>query len=145
MLSYETLDAIADAYNPLLATISLLLVVLHMFRAQWKPAGLGLAGFSAVAVVAYGFMFLDNFWRVWPAFGLDYSTHTATALGLVMLLALQTGRLRVLWFGSLLCYVLLMVYQRYHTFADIATTALVVVIPLGLGLFYLFPQKRAEG
>ena len=145
MPSYETLDTLADAYNPLLAAISLLLVVSRLLRAQWRPAALGLAGFAAVAVVAYGLMFLDTYWGVWPAFGLDYSTHTATALGLVMLLTLQTRTVPLLWFGSLLCYVLLMLYQRYHTLADIVTTAVVVVIPLGLSLFYLFPQKRAEG
>lgn len=137
MPSYETLDAIADAYNPLLALISLLLIAARLFKAQWKPAGRGMAGFIAVALVAYGLMFLDRFLGIWPAFGLDYSTHTATSLGLVLLLSLEARKLATLWAVSLACYFILMVYQRYHTVSDIVTTTLAVGIPLGLILLYL--------
>jgi len=94
MPSYETLDAIADAYIPLLALISLLLIAVRLFKAQWKPAGRGMAGFIAVAFIAYGLMFLDRFLGIWPAVGLDYSTHTATSLGLVLLLSLEGRKLR---------------------------------------------------
>ncbi len=137
MPSYETLDAIADAYNPLLALISLLLVAVRLFKAQWKPAGRGMAGFIAVAFITYGLMFLDRYLGIWPAFGLDYSTHTATSLGLVLLLCLEARKLTALWTVSLLCYFVLMVYQRYHTVSDIVTTAIAVGIPLGLTLLYL--------
>jgi hypothetical protein len=127
--SYETLDAIADAYNPLLALVSLLLIAARVFKAKWKLAGVGMAGFMTVALVAYGLMFLDRHLGIWPAFGLDYSTHTATALGLVILLSIEARRLATLWSISFICYVLLMLYQRYHTVADVVTTAVAVSFP----------------
>ena len=144
MPSFETLDAIADAYNPLLACISLLVIAARLFRAQWKRTGLGVAGFGGVAAVAYGLMFLDRYLNLWPALGLDYSTHTATALGLVILLSFEARKLVPLWVGSLACYVLLMLYQRYHTVTDIMTTAIVVGIPLGWALAFLHRPERAE-
>lgn len=137
MPSYETLDAIADAYNPLLALVSLLLIAARVFRTRWKLAGVGMAGFMAVALVSYGLMFLDRHLGIWPAFGLDYSTHTATAFGLVILLSIEARRLAALWSISFICYVLLMLYQRYHTVTDVVTTAVVVGFPLVLILLYL--------
>lgn len=137
MPSYETLDAIADAYNPLLALVSLLLIAARVFTARWRQAGVGLAGFVAVALVAYGLMVLDHRLGIWPAFGLDYSTHTATAFGLVILLSIEARRLAALWSLSFVGYVLLMLYQRYHTVSDVVTTAVVVGFPLVLILVYL--------
>jgi hypothetical protein len=30
-------------------------------------------------LIGYGLMFLNNRFQIWPAFGLDYSTHTAVS------------------------------------------------------------------
>jgi uncharacterized membrane protein (UPF0136 family) len=140
--SYETLDAIADAYNPALAIITLLLIATRMFRAQWRAAGLGMVAFAVVAGISFGLMFVDRWLKIWPAFGLDYSTHTATSLGLVMLLSYESRKLMPLWLVSFLCYLLLMLYQRYHSVADMVTTAVVVGLPMGLGMAALYRWQR---
>jgi hypothetical protein len=104
----------------------------------------GLVAFAVVAFVAYGFMFLDRRLNIWPAFGLDYSTHTAIALGLVIFLSFNMRKLVTFWIGSLVSYVLLMWYQRYHTIADIATTGVAVGIPIGLIMTYLYWSGRTN-
>ena len=138
MPSYETLDTIADAYTPLLAIISLTLIVVALFKAQWRLGGLRLLTLSAVLAIAYGFMFFDSRFNVWSTFGLDYSTHTAVALVLVAFLATNTPRLTIFWVSSLTSYGLLMLYQGYHTISDIAITAVVVIVPAWLIIARLY-------
>lgn len=96
-----------------------------------------LVAFAVVVFVAYGLMFFDGRFKVWLAFGLDYSTHTAVAIGLVTLLIFNAPRLTILWISSLTGYVLLMLHQQYHTVSDIVTTGIVVSIPIALVLTYL--------
>lgn len=132
MPSYETLDTIADAYTPLLVIVSLAFIVVALFRAQWRVAGLRLLTVSVVVTIAYGLMFFDARFNIWSTFGLDYSTHTAVALVLVAFLTANRPRLTVLWVGSLIAYVLLMLYQGYHTVSDITVTAAVVIVPTWL-------------
>jgi hypothetical protein len=55
MPGYETLDAIADSYNP-----SLALIAAGLPRAQWRLAGMRALAVAIVASVAYGLMFLDR-------------------------------------------------------------------------------------
>jgi hypothetical protein len=145
MPSYETLDAIADSYNPSLALISLALVAAGLLRAQWRVAGTRALAVAIVASVAYGLMFVDRRWNVWSAFGLDYSTHTALSLGLVIFLSFSAPRWIVLWTGSFAGYVLLMLYQRYHSISDIATTGAVVGVPVGLALAGLYRRTNEKG
>src|SRR5262247_1860042 len=144
MPSYQTLDAIADAYNPALLALSVVFFACGLIRAQWRVA---LARFHALAVVAllvYGFMFLDRRLGLWDAAGLDYSTHTALALSLVLFLSFCAPRWRPLWIGSLVCYALLMLYQRYHSLADILATAIAVGVPAGFILFWTFRYGPME-
>ena len=134
MLSYQTLDAIADAYNPLLALIALTFIMKSVFQLQWKVSGIRLMAFIMIAIVAYGLMFLDHQYHLWHYWGLDYSTHTAVALGLVLLLSFISPRFVMLWMISFLGYALLMLYQRYHTVSDILTTGIAVSTPIALVL-----------
>lgn len=134
MLNYETLDAIADSYNPLLAFIALAFIMRGIFQSQWKLTGIRFAAFITVAIVAYGLMFLDHQYHLWDHFGLDYSTHTAVALGLVVLLSFMSQRFVILWAMSFVGYALLMLYQHYHTVPDILTTGIAVGIPIALAL-----------
>ncbi len=143
MLSYEVLDTIADSYNPLLALIALIFIVKALLYSQWKLLGLRLAAFFAVAITAYGLMFLDNRLNIWSYWGLDYSTHTAIAVGLVLFLSFVRPQLRIWWFVSFIGYVLLMLYQRYHTIADILTTGITVSIPLLLAFKILLRLERS--
>ncbi|WP_368563446.1 hypothetical protein [Pseudoxanthomonas sp. UTMC 1351] len=132
MPSFETLDAIADVYTPLLGVLSIAVIVVGGFRKQWQLTGLRLLAFAVALVLTYGLMILDARYQLWPALGLDYSTHTALALTLVIFLAMNTPRRKFVWYGSLVCYVLLMLYQGYHGLADIVTTAVVVGVPMAV-------------
>ncbi|WP_374402986.1 hypothetical protein [Niveibacterium sp.] len=130
MLDYETLDAIADAYTPLLGGLWLLLAVSPLPRGQWRLAALRIALGLTTLVVCYGLMFADKALGIWPALGLDYSTHSAVAIAAVGILGTLLPRLRPTWIASLLAYFALMLYQRYHSLADIATTAAVIAPPV---------------
>jgi len=77
-------------------------------------------------ISAYAIMFTDQYFSLWPYFELDYSTHSAAALVLVVSLSVMKVSLRGTWLLSLLCYFLLMLYQQYHSVADIISTVLVV-------------------
>ncbi|WP_045825890.1 hypothetical protein [Teredinibacter turnerae] len=139
-MSYETLDRIADSYIPLLVVCCLISVVMP-FQRGVAAAGLVAARFVllvALVAMVYIWMFADAHWAIWPALGrLDYSTHTALALVLVMFLWVCVVRLRWLWIGSFIAYLLLMRYQAYHTFLDMLTTALVLGM-CAVGVLYVY-------
>lgn len=125
MTTYELLDTIADAYNPLLFLGYIIFSVLYWRRGDRLAA---LRGFAGI-VVAYGFMFIDNASKLWPSVGLDYSTHSAVALALI---AFHVHKRRwsspaaIAFIASLVLYYALEVYQQYHSVLDIVTTAMVV-------------------
>lgn len=125
MPSYETLDAIADSYNPLLFVGYIIFSVLY-WRGGDRLAAL--RGFAGI-VVAYAFMFMDNAWRLWPSVGLDYSTHSAVALALVAFHIHKrpwNSPAAISFSVSLILYYALVVYQEYHSVMDIVTTAAVI-------------------
>ena len=132
MLDYHTLDNIADAYTPLLALVCLRLLAKTVFLKQFSQ--LKLQGLFIIysLLVSYGIMAWDNKFSIWPALGLDYSTHTAVAFSLVASLCLMSKPLSKWWiaslFTSLLMYGALMKYQNYHSYTDMLSTALVVAI-----------------
>lgn len=137
MPSYETLDAIADSYNPLLLVISIGVIGIALYTRRWRLALMMALTIVVGAAIAYGVEYFDHALQIWPRFGLDYSTHTATAVVLVVFLSMNARRLIVLWVGSLHAYFGLMLYQRYHTVGDILTTLLAVVMPIVLATWYL--------
>lgn len=142
MLSYETLDAIADSVNPTLFVVSLLVIGNTLITKRWRLAGMQVLSMLAGLIIAYGLMFADNRLKIWLAFGLDYSTHTAVAIVLVSFLTMHAKILTALWVGVLLAYFVLILYQKYHTLADILVTTLVVIAPVVLAMWYL--RSRAE-
>ncbi len=132
MLDYHTLDNIADSYTPLLA----LLCVGFLAKSAYKKyfSRVKVQGLFVIysLLVSYGIMAWDNQFTVWPALGLDYSTHTAVAFSLVASLCLMFKPLAK-WcvaslFSSLLMYGALMKYQNYHSYTDMLSTALVVAV-----------------
>ena len=133
-MDYETLDNIADAYIPVLAIIVFFASVFVDSGSQnrLKIIFFRLICLSILLGIAYGFMFLDLSYAIWPSLGLDYSTHTAVSLVLVLFLGLLISKLRLLWFFSLVVYFCLMLYQKYHSVADILSTALVLFITMAL-------------
>lgn len=126
MPDYDTLDNIADAFIPIIFGISLIILVYTLFGGHRKlfyhQAILLLAG----AIVAYGLMAIDAQFEFWPTLGLDYSTHTAVALVLTVFLCATLQKKLSLLLVLFLSYLLLMLYQKYHSFADIITTIVVV-------------------
>lgn len=135
-MNYENLDTIADAYIPLLLAIYLggLIRILYLDWPNYRRSGLTLLFGSGSLLIAYGIMFLDNATGIWPSLGMDYSTHTAVAFALIFSISLLFPAKRLWLTGSLVAYILLMLYQRYHSLADILSTLLIV--SLCLAVFY---------
>lgn len=134
MTTYEILDAIADAYIPLLFFGYLVFAVIYWKRGDRRAWAKGLAGI----IIAYALMFTDNEFQIWKRVGLDYSTHSAVSW---VLIAFHLHKRR--WnsavaiglAASLALYYALEVYQRYHTAADIMSTA-VIVGPLVAAIYW---------
>lgn len=137
MLSYETLDVVADSYNPLLLIVSIGVIGMALYEKRWRLGLMLTLTIVVGAAVAYGFKYLDQTLYIWTWFGLDYSTHTATAVVLVVFLSMNARKIFALWMGSLLAYFGLMLYQGYHTVGDILTTLLAVIVPVVLATWYL--------
>lgn len=141
MLSYEQWDAIADSYTPTLGVLSLGLVAIALFTGKWRVLGIRAIHLSVALIVAYGLMFIDNRLKIWESFGMDYSTHAAVCTGLVTFLCIHARKLAVLWLVSVFAYFALMLYQRYHSLADIVTTV-AVVLTLLVGILLLLNKFR---
>ena len=133
IFDYETLDAIADSYIPLLAIAFMLIIVKSGFRSQWQVTGLRLVSLLGGLSITYGLMLLDNLSHIASVYGLDYSTHTAVALVLTYCLVFNSGYPKS-WLLSFIAYLLLMLYQRYHTLSDIIVTGTIV----GFFTYWLF-------
>ena len=129
-MDFETLDAIADAYIPLLAIIFFigLTVSAVMVLKDRQFLRRVFVFFASLLGIAYGFMFLDNTFHLWPYVNLDYSTHTAVSLTLVIANCLLARQFWKLIISSFILYVLLMLYQKYHTVLDIFSTAIPIVL-----------------
>lgn len=126
MPSYETLDAIADAHDPMLGALWIGLSLFPLLALRWRTAAARALLGLACLLPAYALMWLENATGAWAAVGLDYSTHTGVALAMVVTLAVihrRAGRLALSTFAA---YVPLMVIQGYHTIVDIGATALAV-------------------
>lgn len=122
-MSYQILDKIADSYIPLLALFGLVSVFI--------PSGLRIITdkfirLLGLVLLAYSFMYLDNYFGVFPSVGLDYSTHTALSLGLTYFLSWLHKQYKIYFLSVLVAYLLLMLYQQYHTVADIIATGIVM-------------------
>ncbi len=128
-MSYEALDRIADAINPLLGILVLVLPWWRRRGPPWRAWVLNLLTVAAVAV-AYAGQALDAAFRLWAQSGLDYSTHTAVFTAIASSLW-QHGR-RWRWASVLVGagYAALMLWQRYHSLLDILTTAAVMAMAL---------------
>lgn len=130
MISYQQLDTIADSYTPILGAIWLLLALAPLVRLQLKTSVNRVVSGLLASAIAYGGMYADNHWLIWPRYGLDYSTHTAIAIAAVVQLMVIARQGWWLWSGSLLAYLMLMNYQHYHSWADMVTTGLAVLPPM---------------
>jgi hypothetical protein len=134
----ELLSKVADYYLPFLLLVTLGVGSLEIMRGyRWFWVKL-----FASAILVFGVMLLDHYLRLWSTLGLDYSTHSAIALALVVFVGagLQSRIGWVFLFTSLLAYLELMFYLEYHSWGDMGST--LAVIGLGLGLIYRFLPDR---
>lgn len=129
MPSFETLDAIADSVNPLLGLIALTWPWLR-WRGQWRLAALHVVATLLSVAFAYAITALDRMYGWWQSWGLDFSTHTAVCVALIVALCAINLSLAGWWVGVFGAYVALMLYQEYHSVADIVTAAVVVAPPV---------------
>lgn len=127
-MSYEQLDKIADSYIPVLLVLFLLGLGrnVYLLWPSYRAAFFSFLYLIGLLVISYGLMFFDSAVRLWPTFGLDYSTHTAVALSLVFALCTVFARQWKWIAGSMGAYAGLMLYQQYHSVMDILTTSLVI-------------------
>ncbi len=137
MLTYEQLDWIADAYTPLLA-----LTVFYSIFKTWQEKNKRrvinqVTSLILGMLVVYGIYFLDGSYRIWLNWDLDYSTHTAFALVFVIHYAAFCRNYVWLQLSLFTGYLLLMVYQNYHSFADILTTGFMVGVLFFVLIFRL--------
>lgn len=135
MLTYDQLDMIADAYIPALVIVSMVVLTASVFTCGMKRKLTEIAALSSAVCIVYSVMLLDNAFKIWPRLGLDYSTHTALALVFVLYLSTKNKTFLLWSLCSFLLYVLLMLYQQYHSVADIFSTS-VVLLPVFWLLFH---------
>lgn len=140
MISYESLDTIADSYTPFLF-VGCLIRCISLVRSNDRFAWLkGLAGVS----LCYLVMAVDNYFLLWKSIGLDYSTHSSVAFALSYFLVhnqWSQGVIRFVIPASLLAYYWLEMVQQYHSLADIVST-IFVVWPMILGAYFLVEALR---
>ncbi|MBU2713472.1 hypothetical protein [Zooshikella harenae] len=145
-MNYETLDTIADAYIPALAIILFCTLIFITFKngKQIEAVKKVSLYFICLIITSFGLMFIDNTLSIWPSINLDYSTHTAVSFTFVLSLNQIFVKRWQLIILSFILYLVLMVYQQYHSIADILTT----LIPIGLmaTIFYrvLFLAKKKK-
>lgn len=126
MTTFEKLDFIADSYNPMLLLFSLALVALTFKSEGTKLAGIKLGLLLVLTFLVYIFQLVDNYLNLWSSFGLDYSTHTAFSIAIVYFVLYNSRKTKIVIMFSFLGYLILMLYQKYHTVADILTTIAVI-------------------
>ena len=137
MTTYELLDRIADSVNPTLALLALSVPWLRRYRLEPPSSGARIAGAMTCVGIAYVGQAIDRITGIWPTLGLDYSGHSAVCVALLVSLAHLGGGWGRASIGIGAAYAALMMYQRYHTFADIVTTG----VPIGLACMAVWQCK----
>ncbi|GAB2509049.1 hypothetical protein [Lysobacter humi (ex Lee et al. 2017)] len=123
MPDYATLDAIADAHNPMLGLVWAALLVQALLRRAGPVALARIAAGAVALVVAYGLMAIDTATGLWGRAGLDASTHVAVAVAMITWFAFASRVAGAFTLATFALYVPLMLHQRYHSAGDILTTA----------------------
>jgi hypothetical protein len=121
---HSYLSAMASAYIPFMALLSLaLLVVKVLQQSQSMAKWLGIFTFIVIQLgFAYAMMLLDAQWHLWLIWQADYSTHTAVSTVFLVANIFLAKPIKVWLLGTWVGYLVLMVFMHYHTPWDIATT-----------------------
>jgi len=144
IMDYETLDSIADSYIPFLAIVFFVGLVGRAIKSPTERKFLVrvFVFFAGLLLISYGIMFIDNEIQIWPSLDLDYSTHTAVSLTLVISICVLARQFWKVVISSFVLYALLMLYQKYHTVLDIVSTVVPLVLSALVLLKLLFLQAK---
>lgn len=124
MLSYYTLDKIADSVNPAL-TLLLILAFLRSSKsfATAKERTTYIVGIVLAILLTYVLAHINRWLHLWPEHRLFPSGHMTYALCVIVSMSVLRSWTRV-FYGAmavlLAAYAYLMVYQGYHDWLDIA-------------------------
>lgn len=127
------LDKIADSYTPLLLIIAVVEICLSWRRGQRTHLAYLVVG----VVIVYSLMLADKRWNLWANWGLDYSTHSAAAFCLVVVICwYKNARAWIIALATLMAYGVIMYILNYHSWLDMFTTVLACALclaPVGIG------------
>lgn len=140
MTNYEVLDLVADSYNRVLGLLWLATMAIAMWQRAWRCTLYRAIFGTALVSVARLLEIADWYSGAFPGAGLDYSSHTAIALGMVVYLAVVWKQHWIWWWTSMACYLGLVLYQRYHTLDDVIVTA-IVSAPLIAAFAWAFRKR----
>ncbi|MES2675179.1 MAG: hypothetical protein V4660_13145 [Pseudomonadota bacterium] len=125
----QSLAIVADTYNPILLLISLFICV-QIWKQGYPLYIIRLAG---AAFAVYSIMFMDLWLGIWQYAGLDYSTHTATSLAMIIFISQNKSiKIKIALGVSLLIYGAIMKFLNYHTWGDMITTGMVIALMVNL-------------
>ncbi|RYY04331.1 MAG: hypothetical protein EOO53_03150 [Gammaproteobacteria bacterium] len=134
----QVLAVIADIYTPVL----LLMALFSVLSVRGNALKLQLAILIYAIFVVYLWMFIDIYTGLWALFALDYSTHSAIAFALAVVLGRKKSALyKASITLSLLLYGALMYSLNYHSWLDMSSTVAVIslsLLPLRLLRFISF-------
>jgi hypothetical protein len=141
-VTYEQWDAIADAVNPVMAIMTLMLPLLT--RSTYAGRRIAFYTATAISMVAmYALGWLDARLHVWAFGGMDYSTHSGFTAVLVASVWLWKRAAGVAAAAIGAAYAVLMLYQGYHSIADIVSTvAVITALTLGIHLLRAAVVRR---
>ncbi len=131
-MTYEQWDTVADAVNPIMLSVTLLLPLVTQSTYSGGRLTFYIAAMISMAAM-YGLGWLDARLYVWESVGMDYSAHSGFVVVLVVSMWLWKRAAGVAAAAIGVAYALLMLYQRYHTIADIVSTvAVITALTLGI-------------
>jgi hypothetical protein len=126
VLSHETLGIIADGVNPFLGLLALMLPYAK-WRGRRGLAARHIAITLMMVALTYSVRAALGLEALWAQWGMDFSTHGAICIVLSVALASLSWPRAWIWGLAFMSYDCLMVYQGYHTWADIGTTTVVML------------------
>jgi hypothetical protein len=129
MPDFQTLDKIADAFNP---AIGLAWIFGHVWLLIVGPRKSALARFAlaiAATVWAYALMAIKNAVDLQDLVGLSYSTHSGVTAAFVLAYWLVGKRIGAAVTVLALLYGALILHQGYHTPLEVIASAAAVTLP----------------
>ncbi len=144
-MTHQTLEILADWYNPFILFAVVVLIGLRSLHAHNKLSTIfqyvALLGFLMCWV--FGGYWLDTTLALWAQLNSDYSTHTAFAAAVTYVLWLLARRSQIPWLAMLVGYCVLMRYLGYHTVFDMVSTLLYTSLGIALAWALLpLPKKQ---